>query len=100
MKCEECNVSSVGGDDELYDITAHEFEEAEGKLFQFLQNAKLLNKMPQFNSMIKPEKILMADKTEVLQSEASNLAMPMGAQLNCLTGIKAAKKCTSVLLNE
>ncbi len=40
------NISGVGGDDELYDITVCEFEEAEGKPFRFLQCAKLLHKMP------------------------------------------------------
>ncbi len=54
--------------------------------------AKFLLKMPWFNPMIKPDKIILADKTEVLQGEASNLAMPMGTQLNHPTGVKAAKK--------
>ncbi len=42
--------------------------------------------------MIKLEKIILANKTEVLQGEASNLVVPMGAQLNRPTGVKAAKK--------
>ena len=87
-----CNISGVCGDDNLYDIAAQEFEEAEGKPFQFVQCAKLMHKMPQYNPMIEPDKIILANKTEVLQGEASNLAMPMGAQLNRPIGVKSAKK--------
>ncbi len=90
--------TKVGGNDELYDIAVQEFEEAEGKPFQFLQCAKLLHKMPCFHPMIEPEKIILANKIEVLQGEASNLAIPIGAQLNQPTGVKAAKKCNFEIL--
>mgnify|MGYP006969299678 CR=1 FL=1 len=56
--------------------------------------------MPQYNPMIEPDKIILADKTEVLQGEASNLAMPMGAQLTRPTGVKAAKKIKLEIQNK
>ncbi len=94
------NISGVGGDDELYDITAQEFKEAEGKPFQFLQCAKFLHEMPQFDPMIKPDKIILANKTECLRGEASNLVMSMGAQLNRPTVVKAAKKLKLEIQNK
>ncbi len=41
-----CNISGIGGDDELYDVAVHKFEEAEGESFQFLQCGRLLHKIP------------------------------------------------------
>ncbi len=50
--------------------------------------------------MIKPEKLKLTNKIEVLQGETSNLAMPMGAKLKNPKGVKAAENHIFDILNK
>ncbi len=42
--------------------------------------------------MIKPDTLVLVDKTVISEGEASNMAAPMGSSLTRPVGMKAAKK--------
>ncbi len=84
-------ISGIGLDDELYDIEVKEYKEGEEKSFPFCDCAKHLHKMPRFDPMIDPTSLVLADKSVLSKEETSNLAPPMGAGMNCPTGVKASK---------
>ena len=48
--------------------------------------------MPRFDPMINPTTLVLADRSTLSRGKASNLALPMGAGMDCLTGMKAAKR--------
>ncbi len=85
-------ISGVGENNELYEIAMAEYEKAEGKPFPFLQCAKCLHEMPRFDQMIKPDTLVLVDKTVISKGEASNMAAPMGLSLKQPVGMIAAKK--------
>ena len=70
-------ISSVGSDNELYNIAAKEYEEGEEKSFPFCECTKILHEMPCFDLMIDPTTLVLADKTTLLKGKARNLAPPM-----------------------
>ena len=82
----------IGSDNELYDIAVKEYKEGEEKSFPFCECAKHLHEMSHFDPMIDPMSLVLADKSVLSKGETSNLAPPMGAGMNCPTGVKAAKK--------
>ena len=85
-------ISSVGSDNELYDITAKEYKEGKEKSFPCCEYAKHLHEMPCFNLLIDPTTLVLADKTILPKGKASNLALPMGVGIDRPTGVKAAKR--------
>ena len=48
--------------------------------------------MPHFDPMIDPTTLVLADKTTLSKGKASNVALPMGAGMDQLIGVKAAKR--------
>ncbi len=80
-------ISSVGSDDELYNIAVKEYEEGKEKSFPFCECAKILHEMPHFDPMIDPTMLVLADKTTLLKGKASNLASPMGAGMDQPIGV-------------
>ncbi len=84
-------ISSIGSDDELYDIAVKEYEAGKEKSFPFSDCAKHLHEMQSFDPMIDPMSLVLADKSVLSKGETSNLAPPMGAGMNRPTGVKAAK---------
>ena len=69
-----------------------ECKEGEKKSFPFCECAKHLHEMPHFDLMIDPTSLVLVNKSVLSEGETSNLAAPMGADMNPPTGLKAAKK--------
>ncbi len=68
-------ISGIRSDDNIYDIALKEYEEAEGKPF-FLECTKTLLKMPQFDPIIKPSILKLADNFVVSKGEVKTLLFP------------------------